>query len=83
MESKRRLRERFFLLLGIAMGALLGVFGNLWVAWYFETYKEASWMPYVAWSSLGAVLIILVGLAILLGRWERELGSFSSSDVRS
>jgi membrane protein implicated in regulation of membrane protease activity len=83
MERQRRLKERFFLLLGIVMGALLGIFGNLWVVWYFETYKEASWMPYVAWSSLGVVLFILACLAILLGRWERELGKFSSSDVRT
>jgi len=64
------------------MGALLGIFGNLWVAWYFEAYKEAPWMPYVAWSSLGVVLFILVCLAILLGRWEIKLDKFSSSDVR-
>jgi H+/Cl- antiporter ClcA len=83
VERQGRLRERFFLVLGIVMGVLLGIFGNLWVDWYFETYKGASWMPYVAWSSLGAVLFILVCLAILLGQWERELGKFSSSDVRT
>jgi uncharacterized membrane protein YeaQ/YmgE (transglycosylase-associated protein family) len=74
MERQRTLRDRFFLLFGIVMGALLGLFGNLWVAWYFETYKNVSWMPYVAWSSFGAVIIILVYMAILLGHWERELG---------
>jgi uncharacterized membrane protein YeaQ/YmgE (transglycosylase-associated protein family) len=74
MERQRRLRGRFFLFLGILLGALLGIFGNLWVAWYFETYKEVSWMPHVAWSSFGAIIVILVFMAILLSRWERELG---------
>jgi H+/Cl- antiporter ClcA len=83
MERQTRLREWFFLLLGIVMGVLLGVFGNLWVAYYYQTYKEAPWMPYVAWSSLGVVLFILVCLAILLSRWERDLGKFSFSDVRT
>jgi uncharacterized membrane protein len=73
MKKQGRLRERLFLLLGVVMGALLGIFGNLSVAWYFETYKEVSWMPYVAWSSFGVVFFILVCLAIMLGRSEREL----------
>jgi DNA-binding transcriptional regulator of glucitol operon len=40
-------------------------------------------MPYVVWSSLGVVLFILACFAILLGRWQIELGKSGSSDVRT
>ena len=74
MERQRRLRDRFYLFFGIVMGALLGIFGNIFVAWYFDTYKKEWWLPYVAWSSLLVVLIIVVYMYISLRRWERELG---------
>jgi len=74
MERERRLRDRFFLFYGIVMGALLGIFGNIFVAYYFEIYKNEWWLPYVAWASLGTVLVIVIYMTIMLRRWERELG---------
>jgi len=72
MERERRLRDWFFLFYGIAMGALLGIFGNIFVAYYFEIYKNEWWLPYVAWASLGIILDIVIYMMIMLIRLGRE-----------
>jgi putative effector of murein hydrolase len=47
-DNNRIRRDMLFLYSGVALGALLGMIGSMFVAWWFETYKNEKWMPYIA-----------------------------------
>lgn len=66
-------RETRFLgyLFGIIAGVLLGIFGNLWASWFFDTYRNEAWMPLLADSSLG----FIIGVMIMFAYWVLKLFS--------
>ena len=61
---KRRSRDEFFLYIGIAMGAVLGVFGNIFASYVYDWVKEKypEGLPWVAGLSLFFVVLLLLVL---------------------
>lgn len=68
----QRMREKAFLFWGVVMGVILGIFGNLFTNWFYDVYRESWWMPIVAPSSFGLVLIYLMVMTFVMTRWLRQ-----------
>lgn len=75
MEEKQGMREKAFLFWGVVMGVILGIFGNLFTNWFYDVYRESWWMPIVASSSFGLVLIYLIVMTFVMTRWLRQARS--------
>lgn len=60
-------KELGFLLLGVMLGAVLGIVGNLWVAFLFELVKNV--IPAELWteaSIVGLVVTTIVSIYVLI-----------------
>ena len=64
---KKEQKEFGFLVLGVGLGAVLGLVGNFWVAFMFEVIKalipEAQWLLS---SLLGLVITTLVSIYVIV-----------------
>jgi hypothetical protein len=64
---KKEEKEFGFLMIGVVLGAVLGLVGNLWVAFLFEAIR--SLIPEAQWllsSVLGLVITTLVSIYVLV-----------------
>jgi hypothetical protein len=68
----RNTKERFFLFWGVTIGALLGFFGSIYAAWFYDMYRTATWMPLVATLSFAFFLAVLLILTYWIVHWVRE-----------
>jgi len=64
---KKEQKEFSFLVLGVALGAVLGLVGNVWVAFLFEVIRtlipEAQWL---ASSLLGLAITTIVSIYVIV-----------------
>lgn len=68
-KEKQRKREIALLFGGLVIGAVVGVFGNLFINWFYDYYKTESWMPQVAFGSLVLLLVYAVVMTSLTIYW--------------
>jgi predicted lysophospholipase L1 biosynthesis ABC-type transport system permease subunit len=64
---KKEEKEFSFLILGVVLGAIIGLVGNVWVAFLFEVIKtaipEAQWFPS---SVLGLAITTIVSIYVIV-----------------
>jgi H+/Cl- antiporter ClcA len=68
-------RELYFLLTGIVLGSVMGVFGSLFSTWLYDTQKTQWWFSgAIVFSAIYffVFLIIMMYLVIKLGKQIRS-----------
>jgi H+/Cl- antiporter ClcA len=65
--TRREKREAYYFVSGIALGALLGLFGNIFATWLYETYKNtATWNNLVTFSVVLFFIVLFISVIILM-----------------
>jgi len=77
-QGSEGVQDKLYLFFGIIMGAVLGFFGSIYASWYYDTYKNQRWMPWVAFMSLAVFLGIIIFAYLKMKEWEKMLRTPSS-----
>jgi len=57
-------REMAWLVIGVVLGGIFGIVGNLWasyyVKWLEQTYPNEDWTTTIIWSSIALVAVTAI-----------------------
>lgn len=75
------MRQRTFLIRGVALGLFYGVIGNILVSHYFEVFKGIVMWQFdkLFWTNLIIFAIILVVILVVSWRWLLSLGKLEGT----
>lgn len=73
MKHKVETKDAYLLYAGIILGAILGVFGNVYANYFYETNKNEWWF---SWSIIGvgvSFFAFLIIMMVMVIRWGIQI----------